>query len=266
MKRSIGLLLALPQIVFAQLTSLGDQAPPATPLRGAASVTDGVSIAASTTIEKLSNDTPDWREHHVQVERKHGPGTVWAAGATRTARFGLHDTQLNALYSTRLSPTLATTVEATVSPTHRVLPRYAAGGQLHYEFAPAWIAHAGARSTAYKDVQVNQLVFGVERYVGPFSVSATARPARAFGRTITSAELRGSYYYAEDSYVSVLLADGREVMSMGTGVVLTEVRAIAAFGRHRLNRNWSVTYAAGRTRQGSLHTRNAVSAGVQYAF
>jgi YaiO family outer membrane protein len=62
------------------------------------------------------------------------------------------------------------------------------------------------------------------------------------------------------------LSGGREATSIGTGVVLADVRTIAVFGRHWLNRNWSANYAIGHTRQGDFYTRNGISLGVDYAF
>jgi hypothetical protein len=48
--------------------------------------------------------------------------------------------------------------------------------------------------------------------------------------------------------------------------VLADVRAVALIGRHWLARDWAVTYALHRTRQGGFHTRNGLRIGVQHAY
>jgi YaiO family outer membrane protein len=137
---------------------------------------------------------------------------------------------------------------------------------VQYEFAPAWLLHGGARSTRYDETRVNQGLLMLEHYVGPFSWAAGWRPTRAFGTTAHNGELRASYYYGDAGSVGLILAAGREATSIGETVTLASMRSVALVGRHRLQRNWTLTYSAGHTRQGDFYTRNGLSLGIQYAF
>ncbi|TFV92757.1 YaiO family outer membrane beta-barrel protein [Oxalobacteraceae bacterium OM1] len=235
---------------------------------GAACAADdnGTTLRLSSGIERLSNDTPDWRDTEAGLTFQLGPRRVLDLSAGETRRFGLHDNQFAASYSLPLSSALTATLDGNVSSTHHVLARHALGGELQFEFAPAWLLHAGARSSSYDTATVNQALLMLERYTGAFSWSAGWRPTRAFGTTANGFELRGGYYYGDRNAVTLILAAGKEAASVPGGVVLTDVRSIALTGRHWLDRHWGLTYGAGHTSQGDLYSRNGINLGVQYAF
>jgi YaiO family outer membrane protein len=216
--------------------------------------------------EHLSNGTPDWKETAIDLKRDLGPRHVVDVSLVETERFGLSDTQFNALYAFPLGDKLTATVDGNLSGTHRVLAENTIGGSLQYEFAPAWLVHGGARSIGYNDVRVNQGLLMLEHYLSNFSWLAAWRPSRAFGTTANAFELRGSYYYGDKSSITLLLADGKEAAAIGTDVTLTSVHAIALIGHHWFNSNWALNYSLGHTRQGDLYTRDGVSLGVQYHF
>ena len=265
MKAALLLLLAAPLIAHAQQQTAPSPVASATPDATAAPV-PGVSVQVAAGFETLSNNTPNWREQTLQVRGRMTPAQTWGVGLTRTSRFGLDDTQVNATYAHKISPSLTATIEGTASPTHRVLPRNSVGAQVDYEFMPAWVAQVGAKTKSYDAVRANQLLLGVEHYVGNFSVGAAWLPSRAFGKTVNAAQLRGNYYYGDGSSVGVLLASGREVTPLASAVAVANVRAIAIIGRHRLAPKWNLTYAVNRTVQGDLYTRRGVNVGIEYAL
>ena len=223
-------------------------------------------VRAATSTQRLSNNLPSWRETTVQYTQQAGSETFLGTGLTRASRFNMDDWQFNALYSTKLSSALRASLDANVSPSHRVLARYALDGQLHYEFQQAWLAHVGLKTSSYNDARVNQLLFGLEHYFSAFSISLGLRPTWAFGRTVYSGEVRGNFYYDDRNSVGFLLASGREVTPIGANVALVDVRAVAIIGQHWLNRHWALTYAVNRTRQGTFYTRRGIDVGIQYAF
>jgi YaiO family outer membrane protein len=227
---------------------------------------DRTTIGVSTAREQLSNDTPDWKETVIDIKRDLGPRHVLDVSAVETERFGLSDTQFNALYAFPVNDKLTATVDGNASPTHRVLAENNLGASLQYEFAPAWLIHGGGRSIGYNDVRVNQGLLMLEHYFSSYSWLAAWRPSRAFGTTAHAFELRGSYYYADKSSITLLLADGKEAAAIGTDVVLTSVSSVTLLGHHWFDRNWALNYSIGHTRQGDLYTRDGVSVGVQYHF
>lgn len=226
----------------------------------------GTMIGISGSYENLSGAQPSWNDYSLRLNKNYGSRRILDAAITQARRFDQSDTQFSAMYSLPISPKLSGSVEGNLSNTHRVLPRYSVGGTLQYEFAPAWLAHGGLKTTDFNDVRVNQGLLMVEHYFSNFSWALAVRPSRAFGSTANSTELRGGYYYGERNSVSLSLSGGREATNIGTGVVLTDVQTVAIFGRHWLNRNWSANYAIGHTSQGDFYNRNGITLGINYAY
>lgn len=218
---------------------------------------------------RLDRSFADWNEATALISRHWSARQVAELGLTRTRRFGLDDTRVDLGMSAPINERLTGAVQASASPSHRVLPRYAVGGQLQYEFARGWLAHGGARHTRYEadSTQVNQLRLAVENYTGPFSVLAAWSPARALGQDTHTVELRGSYYYGQDSSVGLILARGDEATQLGPGqVVLADVRSVALTGRQELGPGRWLLWGVNRTHQGSFYTRTGATLGLQLAF
>lgn len=224
--------------------------------------TIGLTLGA----EHLGNNTPDWREASVQLQHQYAARHSAGVAFARTERFGLQDRQFSVSHARPFSEKLVASFDANASSTHRVLARHGAGAALQFEFAPAWLVHAGARTTKYDAERVNQGLLMLEHYFSSFSASIGWRPARAFDSTAHSGELRGAYYYGDRNSVGVILAGGKEAASIAGAVTLTSLRSAAVVGRHWLNRDWAVNYSAGHTRQGDFYSRNGISLGLQFAF
>lgn len=227
---------------------------------------DRITARAAVTYDKLSNNLASWREYSMAANHDIDKQQFIEAGLVRTSRFDLEDNQINALYLRKFTPDLVATIDGNVSPTHRVLPKYTLSGTISYVFLPATVGQFGVKTTSYDETRVNQVTIGVERYIGAFSLGATWRPARAFGKSIDGGEVRINYYYGERSSISMLLGAGEEVTPIGEFKTITKVRAGALFGHHWLDQNWAVTYAVSRTRQGDFYNRTGVNIGLQYAF
>ncbi len=240
------------------------------------------SIGIDYAQEKLSIDSPRWHERTLRVqhqfEKRHSAGVE----LSDIQRFGRHDSRLGVNYSRPLSEQTTATIDAAYSPTHQAIARHMLGAALQIEFAPAWLLHVGGRATRYDGVIVNQALIGVEHYFSSFSWSASLRPAQAFGRTIYSGDVRGSYYYGANNLITLIAATGEEadiVDSAGAvtqvraisitqvhAVSITQVRAFAITGRHWLDRYWAVRYGASHTRQGDAYSRKGINLGIQYTF
>ena len=227
---------------------------------------------ASTTIrtfasqEKLSNDGADWREVGVGVKFDLHPRQMLDLAATDVHRFGMHDSQYALAYAQPLDPKLVANLAATASPTHQFLARHAFTAGVQYEFAKAWLLHAGMRNSSYDAVSVNDGIFMLERYISSFSWAIGWRPTRAFSTTVHSYELRGTYYYGDRDSIGLILADGEEASTLPSGIALTDVRSAALVGRHWVTPSWAVNYGASYSRQGDFYSRKGLNLGIQYAF
>jgi YaiO family outer membrane protein len=189
------------------------------------------------------------------------------AQVVQTERFGLRDDQLTGLLVRPLGERLTVTADASLSPTHRVLPLHHLGATLQYEFAPAWLVHGGLRNTLYSSATVTQASAMLEHYFGNFSALAAWRPVQTQGSSTSSTELRGSYYYAERSSVSLSLSAGQEAVQVSDSELqLADVRSTVLGGRHWLMPSWALNYEWSSTRQGEFYTRSGWRIGVQHLF
>lgn len=216
--------------------------------------------------DKLSNNTPDWRERTLQFQQRFAKRHTLEFDLSEFERFGMRDSQLGFSYTRPLSKELTATLDGNLSPTHRVIAKNAIGGELQYEFVRAWLLHAGGRTTRYNDVTVNSAIIGIEHYFSNFSWVTTWHSSRVFGTTANSGELRGNYYYGDKSSIGLIMAAGDEAANTGGAVTITRVRALALVGRHWFDPRWSVNYGIGHTRQGNLYNRDSINLGIQYAF
>ncbi len=228
---------------------------------------DPLSVELATGRQQLSNGSPDWTETSAKLTHRWGTRHAAELGLVHTERFGLRDEQLTGQLVRPLDTRLTATVDASLSPTHRVLARHHLGATLQYEFAPAWLVHGGLRSTRYDSATVTQGTVMLEHYVSSFSWLAAWRPVRTLGSSTSSLELRGSYYYADKSSVGLSVADGQEAARVnGSALQLTDVRSATLTGRHWMTPAWALNYEWGSTRQGDFYTRRGWRIGVQHLF
>jgi YaiO family outer membrane protein len=235
----------------------------------ARSETTGTRTHAEFSVEssQLSNHSPDWRAQSLRLSQSAGPREVKEVTLAHTNRFGLNDHQLSATYATALSDQLTASLGASISPSHRVLAKNGLDMALQYEFAPAWLAHAGLRTKRYSNTHVNQASLTLEHYFSAFSMSAAWRPVRALGVNASSVELRGAYYYGNANSVGFIVSSGQEATSVNANtVLLANVRSTALLGRHWLSPQWAINYAVARNRQGSFYNQSSVHLGAEYLF
>lgn len=216
--------------------------------------------------DSLSGPAASWEEGALQFTHRFGPRRVLDLELAHTERYALRDRRLQLAYTHPLTAQVAATLEGSVSDTHRVLAQRMFGFGVQVEFMPAWLLHAGLRTTRYDSGDVNQAMLMLERYVGSYSFSAAWRPARLEGTGASVGELRATRYYGERSSLGLIAAAGTEAESVGGDVILTSVRSLALAGRHWVAADWALTWSLGHTRQGDLYIRNGIQLGVQHAF
>lgn len=224
-------------------------------------------VSLSEEHSSVSNGNSAWDQQTVTLGRVQGR-KVQELSLSHYRRFGQDDTELAGYLSGSLTPALTGWLQGSYSASHRVIAQSALAAGLQYEFAPSWLVHGGLHHAGYTANDVNRATLALEHYFGNFSLLAGTGRARALGRDTTSWELRGSYYYADDSQATLALGSGDEATQIAPGTLaIAAVRSVALFGRHRFTGGpWSLTWGAHHVRQGTFHTRTGGSVGVQYLF
>ncbi len=221
------------------------------------------------TYESLTKNVGEWHTASVDFihnlsKRKVVYGTLLA-----TKRFGQRDLQFTLGIYQPLNRKWTVQLEGGASPTHRVLPKWSALGQIERSFKKGWNAQVGYRRTHFTSARVNLGIAGVEKYWGNNRAAYTLYVSQ-LANTGASASNRFQFnrYYGENvSSVGVSAGFGRELESLGSrGVLQTDVQSVALTGRHWFNRHWGIGYDASLVRQGNLYTRRGLTFGVRYKF
>lgn len=216
--------------------------------------------------DRLTAGRESWRNESVFVEHKSERGDIGGLRVNTTQRFALNDQQIEGFYNRKLTDTLRVGIDGNASPTHRVLARSTLGSTLQYEFAPAWLLHAGARQARYDAVTVNQLSLGAEHYFGDWGAALTLFNSHAYGDNVQTVVGRLSRYYGDRDRINLVLAAGREPTSIAGAIVNSDVRSVALTGRHWIAPRVAIDYAVGATRQGDFYSRTGGSLGLVIAF
>ncbi|GAB2518463.1 YaiO family outer membrane beta-barrel protein [Lysobacter humi (ex Lee et al. 2017)] len=253
---------------------------PAAPLTGTATVADGSAspteppatadrrrrLVLSARHDRLDGAYDDWDALRLDVvalprDRVGAYGAVFAE-----RRFGLVDRGLEAGLVLPLGDGWTLQPELGVVPGADVLPRQYGDLRLQKVWTGGWVGAASLRHSRYRDVDVQRLALGIERYAGDWRFGYTLNTTRLAGRYATGHDLRAVRAYGDGGEVGVQVASGREAALLGTQVVASEVTAATLFGRHPLATDWRLLWNIGGVDQGDLYTRRGIGLGLERRF
>jgi YaiO family outer membrane protein len=228
------------------------------------------SVELSQGADALSGGRPGWRATALEALWTGERGAAAGCTARELSRFGEDDVEFAAFAQPRLGAFLLA-LEGSASPTWRFVPRWAAGLRVERSLGAGWNASAGVRTARYEsDVARSTPIFataGVERYWGRWRAAATGTAAGLDGTWSGGGRLALDLFYGEDGRVGVSVAAGRELESLGEGILLrTDVLAAALAGAHPLGAGWAVTWELSAQRQGELYTRTGGRLGLRRRF
>ena len=242
---------------------------PASPgASGDAALSRRTELELGLTSEGLTNGYAGWRSIYLEGLHRFGERKAVYGTLRETERFGLHDSEAQGGFYYPLGDTWTSLVEASVSPTYNVLPKFSLFGQLQKTLDYGWGLHAGIRHSEYPTLNTNIGVFTAERYWSNFRGAYSLYLGRpAGGSTAPSHVLALDYYYGERNFIGIAVNDGREVAGLGPlGVITSDVRGVVLRGRHWLTPDWAVSFEALHQEQGSLYIRHGARIGLRRAF
>jgi len=226
-------------------------------------------IEMGASLDALDKGYANWRSHYIEAEKKLGDRHAVYGSLRETERFKTRDTEVLAGIYYPLASRWTLLAEGNASPTHHILAKWSALGQVQYALDDGWGVHLGLRHTDYNNALSNILLVTGERYWSNYraayihSISTLAGAGSASNGRI---QLTG--YYDEQSWIGVNLSNGSEIENLGStlGILNTRVQSIGLNGRHWFGRGWAVSYEVAANRQGSLYTRNAFRLGLRRQF
>lgn len=218
--------------------------------------------------ESLTHGYADWRSFHLAWQKVFTERKAFYGVLRETERFSRVDREVMAGFSYPLGNGRTALLEASGSPTHRVLPTWSVLGLMQWDLGGGWDVQAGGRHTEYAAAPANLGLVTVERYWKRYRAAYTLAAGETEGAgSSLSHRIRLSLYYSDRSAVEVGLAAGREVESLGGSRLLgSDVLSLNLSGRHWLTPAWAVTYDIGWHRQGKLYTRRGFSIGLRHLY
>lgn len=227
-------------------------------------------MEAGFSYERLDKAKPDWKTAYLEAAHTLAPRQTLYAVLREVERFDRRDTELGGGYFHPFGPSFGGQLEASGSPQHNVLPASSVFGQLSWIAGSGWVVSGGARYNEYTDTHARVLSGVLERYFGGYRAFYGVYNGRPAGGGSASAHRLGldRYYGGERSRIGAAVTFGREVENVGppTGVITSDVRALAVLGRHRFAPGWALTWEAGTHKQGDLYRRTGVRLGLRHYF
>lgn len=228
-----------------------------------------VQIEIGSSLDTLDKGYADWRSYYIEGKKKLGDRHAVYGSLRETERFRMKDTEVLAGVYYPLASRWTLLAEGNASPTHSILARWSALGQIQYALDDGWGVHLGLRHTVYNSALSNTLLVTGERYWSNYRAAYThSVSALAGAGSASNGRIQLARYYDEHSWIGVGLSRGSEIENLGAtlGILSTRVQSMGLNGRHWLNRDWAISYEAAANKQGSLYTRNAFRLGLRRQF
>lgn len=250
-------------------TESGKDAKPAGPApQGGAAGRRRTEFELGASGESLSNGFAGWRSIYLEGFHQFGERRVVYGTLRETRRFGLTDSEVQGGFGYPLGETWTLQSEASLSPTHNVLPNYSVLGQLQKILPHGWNLQAGIRHSEYSRFNTDVAIITAERYWNRFRGAYSLYLARLDGgSTVPNHVVQFDYYYGERNSIGIVVANGREIADLGPGgALITDVRSYVLRGRHWIGSDWAISFEALHHEQGGLYARQGARVGLRRAF
>jgi YaiO family outer membrane protein len=216
----------------------------------------------------LSGGRSDWTDTGALLDVRLPSRFAWGGYGRETERFDLRDSEAGGSLYAPLGESWAASLDATMSSTHRVLPRHSLMGQLEKRLGQGWNVRGGLRRSEYASGRADLRLITLERYFARERVAYTFYSGQAErGGSAPAHRLDWSHYFNERGSVGVSVARGREVENIPPeGVLITDVRSLGVSASYWLSARWGVSLVGETLEQGTLYRRHGIRAGLRHRF
>jgi YaiO family outer membrane protein len=223
-------------------------------------------IGLSARREWLSGGRDDWQAYRLDVADVPRDARGWYGALNHERRFGRSDNSLELGALLPLGSGWTLQPEAGVAPGADFLARWYADLRLQRVLQQGWVLAGSMRHTAYRDLDVDRLALGAERYVGNWRVGYTLNLADAGGERLVGHAGALDRYYGDRNVAGVRVSVGEDTGLEGTTVITGNVASIALQGRHWVNPAWAVTWSTGWLDQDDAYESTWVQLGIWRGF
>jgi YaiO family outer membrane protein len=253
---------------FAQPSPTPEAAPTAAGAKSDEPPKYEVQLQASQ--ESLSGGRGTWQTAAVYFERRFaGRRLAWASyRASRRNR--TRDQEFIGGAYQPFAGKWALTAEAMFSNTHQYVGKFSVMAEGEKTLGRGWVAHAGARYTAYNRVKATSVYGLAEKYWGNHRAAYTLYVTRLTGAgTAPTQRLQYNRYFGEKpNTLGASFSYGREHENLGPqiGILRNKTWSASVAGRFWLTEKIGFSLDASVHRQGNLYYRRGLNVGIRYRF
>lgn len=222
--------------------------------------------------DTLGNNYDNWSSVYLLGEHRYQNSSKVYMTATQTERFKLTDEEFLLGYFTPINPDWNMIVEASLSPSHKVRPKWSAFAQAQRQYNHGWNGYLGLRKTEYNETNTQALSFSVERYWQNFRFAYTGYATQVNGAAITAQTfithvIASDFYYAEKNQLGFALTSGEELEYNGSAnPPISDIKAIVFKGRHWFSPKWAINYDINFHQQGTIYSRHGYRFSLRYRY
>jgi len=224
---------------------------------------------AGASFSSLNNNYDNWRSTYVHAACPlplDSPTSLYAT-VRQTRRFNEDDSEFLAGIHRSLSTKWSMLAEANGSPTHNILPRWSALGEISYRFKEGFVLHGGLRRTEFDTSSDLRELATIEYYAGSYRTAYILTATQLDGGgSATVHRLEATSYYCDDNFVTFGGSLGREVENTNQGLIISDVWGVYLTGRHWLTNRTGFTFEFGVHEQDTFYTRKDITVGIRHIF
>lgn len=223
-------------------------------------------LAAGFSHANLDNGFANWTDTFLDARFPMRDGRVIYGGVRATDRFGVQDQEAKVGVYLPIGTRWMSQFETTLGPDDGVLPQRSFSVGVTRTLPSDWSIGVTLRHMSYELTTSNVVSLAVDRFWRGYRFAYKLHRGDTESAQVTySHELRGEFFYHEQSFVGLILADGRESESLGgSQLITTDVTAVVLHGLHWFRPDWGFSWALSQHEQGNLYRRKEINVGLRY--
>lgn len=227
--------------------------------------TRSTEIEAGLSYEDLTHGLAPWRAAYLRIVMHKAVRKAVYVSIEETERFSRRDTQFTAGTYHPFNKRWTALFEGSVSPTHAVLGKWSALGQIEHDAGRGWGVHAGLRHRQYNSTAIDVGNFTFEKYIKAHRVAYTFYAGHVESAGIATTHRVEMNHYYGNSAVNFNVAYGRELENIPpAGILRTSVMLVSLGGVHWVSGRWGLSYAANWQEQGRIYARRGVTLALRH--
>jgi len=222
------------------------------------------AVMVGAAYDSLDNGFPSWNNQFFEISAERLNHSRYGLRIGRDDRASATDYSLAAAAERTWSSRWFAGADLGWANDPEYLPKLGLSVHAGRALAHGWVLDLRLRQRDYATTWLRSAITTVERYIGDFRIAYGISASRLEeSSTFYGHALTANWYYNDQASVGISLNGGKEVESLGGGLVLeTDVEGLAFMGHHALNERTVLRWWLGVHDQGELYRRRFIGMAV----